>query len=437
MPLSSAPIARAGFFFGPTADRLGFFVLFLWAFFAWNFYAGSWGDDLAALWFAAHLHATGQDSLIYAAPETFFGGTPSEWQPLLDSVRTTGREKAYPYIYPPLWAGLVAPLAKTLSPWAFQKVFLTLHVGLLVISSLLAESIARPDWMPRLVFRLWIVAILMFSAPATALLWLNQPTTIVNFLILLSVAVSLRRPIIAGAALAVATAIKITPFVFALQFFQRPRGTGGGTRRILFSFALCGLALGVLSVATMGWPLHYAFLEQLKLAASKAVWALMNPSPRLLVLDLANQLPQGPELTAIGHRRQIVTEIPRWAAPLGEAMFFGICALTLRLSLYRHGPQARTLTVLSLSIALFLFGPVSWLHYLVLPLMLAPALGAGMSRTGLTTILALLFIGSSMTLAKSFVRLGAELMPYTLMISALWAIALAATLIALARQPRH
>jgi len=66
---------------GRTDARIALAITALWIAATLALYARHWGEDLSALFMAGHLWATGRPELIYAAPETFMGGTPPEWLP--------------------------------------------------------------------------------------------------------------------------------------------------------------------------------------------------------------------------------------------------------------------------------------------------------------------------------------------------------------------
>jgi hypothetical protein len=425
------------FFYTARADRLGLVLLVIWAVCAWFVYRAHWGNDLAALWFAGHFHALGQDGLIYVAPPQFFGGIPDEWRALLAQTRQNVQDNAFPYIYPPLWLAFLAPLTKAFSPQGFQAFFLSLHIVMLFASVLLAEQIARPAKMPRIVFRLWGLATLKLTAPIAAALWLNQPSIIVAFLILLAGALMVKRPALSGAAIALASAIKLTPVVFAAVYFMLPRENAAQRKRALIAVLFSGAILAGLSIALLGWPLHRAFLDQLHLASGKSVWAAVNPSARILIQDLAGIIGLSTPLNVPTPLPNMLLVIPPlWTSLVIGGLGFVLGVFALRIAARRHTAPARALALLGLSIGLFLFGPLSWLHYLIVPLLLAPAVCAGLSRWAGGAILALILIGNSNQVLSIFALSGLHLLPYTVLMVTIWAIVLGVTYHALAKQPR-
>lgn len=71
-----------------------------------------WTPDMGAIYFAAHHFGTGLLDQVYAAPEPFFGATIKSDEALA-LLADTGHEKlpVLPYVYPPLTAILLSPLA--------------------------------------------------------------------------------------------------------------------------------------------------------------------------------------------------------------------------------------------------------------------------------------------------------------------------------------
>ena len=109
----------------------------------------SFPPDLSALYMAAHFYAQGQFDLIYATPEIFFDGTPEAWLPHLGDLSLSG-EIPLPYVYPPIWAALAAPLTEILTPTQFFQLIGTILIasiaGSVILAWKLAEKFALPLW---------------------------------------------------------------------------------------------------------------------------------------------------------------------------------------------------------------------------------------------------------------------------------------------------
>ena len=185
----------------------------------------------------------------------------------------------------------------------------------------------------------------------------------------------------------------------------------------------------------MGWPLHRAFLEQLARAAQSTVWAPMNPSPRALVTAGAAALGLAPPIPYENALLAILTP-PLWIGRLAALSAAALALLTLRLADRVPEREGTALALLAVEIVLFLLGPLSWLHYLIAPLLLLPALGLGLPRRLTLPMLGLaLGLGSNLCLAL-VMRGPAPLLSYSLLTVALWAGLLALALLALARVAR-
>ena len=161
-----------------------------------------WPEDLSALYIAGALWQQGQPDLIYATPFGFYGGTAAEWIPIQQQLGIYDLG-SFPYVYPPLWAVLTAPLTAAMSPQGFANAVTCVQVPMLAASAFLAMRI-----LPLPGAQLWLksaigVALLSTMIPAYTALWFNNPSITVNFLTLLAFErLGARRPVAAGAALA-------------------------------------------------------------------------------------------------------------------------------------------------------------------------------------------------------------------------------------------
>jgi len=401
-------------------------ILAAWALFTiWQQW-GAWAQDLSAVYIGGWLWQNGQPALIYATPEAFFGGSAASWQPIMQSLGV-GDQISFAYIYPPIWAAIVAPLTSILGPQGFLNLALLLQIPLLAASVLLAGRIIRPAAMPPWLWALAGVGTLTFSIQSVHAIWQGQPTITVGFLILLAFErLGAGRPVAAGAALALAAAIKLTPalFVLVLLLDRQHRAVAG--------FAAVGAGLALASVLLTGWPLHLAFLESLA-RASQAV--MLNPinvslTPALLALGAALEL-----LPAIDPAAQttLLTQPPVWVTAVGTGAGLVLLGLALRRISGHARRQRRALGLLAVSVGLALFGPLGWLHYYVLPLLLLPGLIGVFSPRLVAMLLVLVGVPS---LAPVFAQIGHLPWPAA---NYVWIMCLAwlAVLAALAFAPRR
>ena len=418
------------------ASLLSLAFLGAWAVTAFLARRGEWPDDLAALWFAAHFLAEGRPDLVYAAPPQFFGGTAPQWQPYFDQFDLAKTEAAFPYIYPPLWAGLIAPLTKVISPQRFFDAVLALHLAMMAGSVLLAERLVRPAAIPYPAFILWGASVLAFSVPAISGVNLNQPTITVTFLILLAFRIMADMPIRAGAALALAAALKLTPAAFVLLVLARRR------YRAALAFALCGVGLALASLS-FGWPLHAAFLVQMKEASANTIWGLMNPSPRILALLAADKLGiAGADATAMQMREvasgpNYLLSVPGWLGRVATLTALAVALPGAWLTLTRSGREADGLALLAIFTALFLFGPLSWQHYLLGPLLLAPALALALPMRLALPVLATVWFTSSAFWLLQISAAPGRLLLATSVSTLTWSVVLGLSLVALSRLPAN
>lgn len=244
---------------GAARDRqFAVVILALWAFVTIRYWTGHWAPDLSALWFAARAVAQDMPNAIYAVqPDMFSQGSPAQWATLIAADGAQGHD-IYPYVYPPLWAHVLAPVTRFLDPQRAFDIVLVIHVALISMGVMIAAKLARPDWMPRYGYALLCVVLLNTSTISTTALFQNQPQILVTFLVLLALERHLSGASrLAGCALALAAAIKVGPALLALIFLAR------GDRRALVWFLGIGASLAACSVFVAGWPAHQVFLHRL------------------------------------------------------------------------------------------------------------------------------------------------------------------------------
>ncbi len=355
-----APAAR------DTADlRRALAIAALWSVTMIVLFRGVWAEDLAALYMAGHFWATGETGLIYAAPPGFFGGTPAAWEPALAAMGGAGHT-AYPFVYPPLWAALAAPLARALPPEAFFTAALVVQVPLLAASSLLAARLARPAAMP---LALWVglsLGALPFTGPGALALFQNQPSITMVFLILLSAErLQAGRPVAAGLALGLAAALKLSPAFFALMFLVP------FAPRALAAFAATAAALALASGLAAGHDLSAAFLDLSRAATATVLVSTDNLSLRAVEVLLRAAL-SGDIADIADNGPHILGGLAGPAALLPPVLLAAACLALLARA--RQRPAFATL--LALGVLMPLCGPIGWLHYYLLPVFLLPGLAA-------------------------------------------------------------
>ena len=351
------------------AIRLGVALLCLAGFcaLALKQFWGIFAPDLSALYMAGHLFATGQFDLIYAAPDTFFGGPPDEWLPLLPAIGLEGRE-VLPYVYPPLWAAVVAPLTETVGPWAFFKAATVIEMATLVACVFLSWRICRKFAMP---LWMWVLisTVLMASSVITfsALMHLQPQIIVLGLTMLAFERYSAGKPGTAGAVLGMAAMLKLAPAGLALIFLLDRNW------RALSVFTSVCAALTGLNFLIAGPALIQAFFDSMAHASSGLFILAAAYSVEILVYGAASAVDLVPpiDMTArnllIGDSTMIVQLITK-----------ALLLVSLGWAVVRthRAPDSHQLAtrLMLFSLLINLFGPLNWVHYYLPQLFLLPAL---------------------------------------------------------------
>ncbi|MBC56434.1 MAG: hypothetical protein CL814_05810 [Confluentimicrobium sp.] len=329
----------------------------------WNI----WMRDLSAVYMAARLYAEGQAGLIYAAPEGFFGGTPAAWTDTLAALGVADQD-ALPYIYPPLWAALLAPLAGTLGPYAFFNLATTVQVPLIALSSVLAWRILRPAALPFWQWSVVTVILLKSSLIAGFALILMQPQITVIFLILL--AFERYRAgafVLAGAVLGLAAMLKLAPAGLVLIFVLDRRW------RALAGLAAACALIGLAGLAVAGPALHLEFLHSLGRIGAGLFITPVNFSVPALIHTAGALAGLLPPIDPAAHNIRIPA-VPPAVGVISKLLLLGGIALLIRATAGLPDATRLPTRLFALSLLLNLFGPVSWAHYFLLQLLLLPGL---------------------------------------------------------------
>ncbi len=356
---------------GILSDRrnaaLGGILLALWAVWTIARYQGHWPPDLTALYLAARFYGLGEMAEVYAGPARFFGQDyPQSWT---DTVAALGHpgEAVFPYVYPPLWAALVSPIATRIGPQDFFDAAYIVQIGLLAAMPWLAWRILRPG-IGFLPFAAVSVILLETSVISAHALFNNQPQITVSFLILLAFErLRAGRPAAAGLILGLAAAIKLSPLVLAAIFLAERQW-----RAAWVSLATAA-ALALLSLAVAGPDLHRAFLGQLRLVGSVMVIWDLNISLRS-ALHILHQMVAGSLAPGGAAAHHVMLSLPAWIAAASTAVFAAGGAALFYLT--RHAPEPPRLghRLAAGYLILTLCGPLSWAHHYLIVLILLPGL---------------------------------------------------------------
>ena len=162
-------------------DRLiGFGLLALWAVYCtWGWW-GTWGIDGSALYFAGALWADGTPAAIYPPPPEFFWtATPPAWDAIATAKGYPSAELS-PYVYPPIWAAVLAPVTGLLTAQGFFNLLTALTFAALALGVWAAHSITRPQ---RGGFALWAglsIVVLHSSVAVQFGVELKQPQILIS-----------------------------------------------------------------------------------------------------------------------------------------------------------------------------------------------------------------------------------------------------------------
>lgn len=354
----------------PLADLAATAALILALALAYIVYGQVWAPDLSAVYMAASMVASGQEGAVYAAPAQFYGlQTDPRW---LAHLAETGSEGqiTLAYVYPPLWAWALAPVAGAVEPMTFFRGALAVQLVALGLSVLLCWRLAGRG---RIGWPVWVglsLAIGIATSPLHLALLHHQPQFLVVALMLITVErLVAGHPGRAGAALAVASALKITPALLLLLFVPR------GRRRGMATFAVTGGLLAGASVLLAGWDAHLAFLDQVRLAGGHVLTSAASSGVDWIVTVLTTDIAPAFE----DGRIQIRTK-PAWLDPVLVAALVAAVAGLMALSRGVPEPARTVLRGAGLILATALILPPGWSHYFLPAVLLAPALWAPQMR---------------------------------------------------------
>ena len=322
-----------------------------------------WPPDMSALWFGPHFYWTGDQAAVYSSSPTFFGdGEIPGWSALRDAMGYPG-EIIYPYIYPPLWAALLAPVTALMDPPAFFRAAYAVQLAELAGSIVLAWRImGRPMTLTRWV--LLSLALLGSSTVGYMALAHDQPQITVAFLVLLAFErVSVGREAQAGLLLGTVAAIKLTPILLLLVLLAM------GYRRAALVTLLTAAALAVASVAVAGQDMNLLYLQKLHLVSGQVLFTEANFSGASVLYALQRTLVGAPLDTSL---RVALAPMPLWLELAMPALMLVGLAAVLRAT--RHQPETARLPALlpAAMIVITACSPLAWAHHYLAPLLLLP-----------------------------------------------------------------
>ncbi len=345
--------------------------------------------DTTAIYYAAKSWSVGAKDLIYVpGPLPFLAEPPQQWVDWAGAETWTEAVFFTPYLYPPLWAVLFAPLAATVPSVVFFNGALTLFILATLWMVWLSWRFTQPRQLSPVAWTGLSFLFLIGTAPGYMSYGLGQPQVLVAAVTLAAfVALANGRDITAGGLLALAAAAKLSPALLVVVFVMEKRW------RALGAFAVIGAALGGLSLALAGWPLHAELLEKLSEIESRVLVSRINAGLEL-VLFQAGELVAGRADWIIGTPRVEIeagwiTVVTRLFLILGlGAIWWGSRDVAPRLRIW--------LRLLGVLMVTLVANPLAWVHYLVLPFVMLPGLFEVMDRRAASRVIAVIFVLFSM-----------------------------------------
>ena len=349
---------------------LGIFILGGFLGLMLHSYWGNWPVDLSALYFAAYFFDAGAYELVYAPDgQAFWDQAYPEWRAL---ARSQGYQATLlpAYVYPPLWAAVLGPWASAVSFTSFANTFLLVFlgaiIGMILMTYQMARRIAEAAGTPLIPFALFclIGAFLAGSTSYGSLSFqLGQPQILVSFLLMLCLyLLSCNNDLSAGVVLAFAAAIKLMPAILVVLFIMERRW------RALGAFVVAGALLAGMSVIVAGWPMHQALLERIGHLTSQISISRLGIGIETVLYHFG-QVATGDGQWQI--ERPELIEKPAWLGISTRALLIaGLLAIwsSTRAVL----PPVRLWVRFTLIFLLVVTtASLSWLHYLVLPALLA------------------------------------------------------------------
>ncbi len=364
---------------------LGFALLAVWAlanvFGHWN----NWFQDASALYFSAYFYDLGQFSLVYSPEPNFFWGDnpPAEWVALANSQGPVVGDMA-PFVYPPIWAAIFAPLASKITALQFFNIVLAVNTAVIVGTIYLAYGFVRAQRITFLVWCLIAIGFLQFTTIGQLALELGQPQILVTLLIIAAFrATQARLEISAGVLLATAAAIKLAPGLLAILFVMERRW------KALAVFAVVGTAWAAASFGVAGIELHDSFLTRLRDLDAHVLISRGAVTFDAILVQATNWAVGAPGWEFTDYWLQ---PEPGWVKGVNLTVIAAGLVVIFTTTKDISDDLRLWFRLLMAFMLFFCTGPLAWIHYLILPMFLLPGL-LSITTTGLATaVLGLFFV---------------------------------------------
>jgi len=306
---------------------------------------GAGGDDLSASYIGCRLLASGGGANLYDFDPVYFQevSTPA-WKAAAEAAHFSGY--LHPYVQTPLWAWSLRPLCETLDFDAFRGLFLAL--GLASVAALV-ELVARA-WAPKFLAPIACAPLLVALSLTTPFSYAMELVQTHALFLTLSVgaliAADRERPVLAGASLALAAAVKITPAFLILYWLMRGQG------RAALAFVAVSALLAGATVLAVGVDVVSAYVASMRRVSDVLLLAYNNQS-------LAAWWSYTPA-DAFHLTRWRALPLPAGVKIVSLLASLGACAFAGWRSRGEAAPGAAPAFAL---VALTLFAPIAWTHY--------------------------------------------------------------------------
>lgn len=398
-------------------------VLLTTLFFAFNVsqFWNNWSVDLSAYYYAGYFFGLGQLDQVYAGPPQIIGPEmPEAWTAAVAATGIPG-EQTYPFIYLPWVAAVMAPIARNFAPQTVMNSALLVNCALMAWSVFLARKIMNPKTIPKWMWAGISFTILFTSAASVLALALGQ----IQILVITCCLLAFERYRAgafwaAGAALAMAACLKITPAALIIVFLWDRNW------RAVLSFSLVCAFIGVLSLITIGLPLHFQYFGLMQKLSDQVFIASIAFSVEGFVYQIWDVI----NGTAPIHvTNEYIYAKPPWIDHVAKATFLtGLIAIwTTTRRLGEDQKIARQ--IFTLSILIPLCAPLGWIHYFLLTAYLLPGLLEHMNRKLATGMIVLFGIALSAYTMLALIIPGLKVMPQIILCVPVLTLILVATLV--------
>ncbi|MBL4806667.1 MAG: DUF2029 domain-containing protein [Rhodobacteraceae bacterium] len=313
--------------------------------------AGHMPSDIQSPYLAGWFFGTGQMDQIYSADvrEMFNSAPSAEWYRAAKE-RGSDTTNLYPFLYPPIWAAAMVPIAKSIDIPTFVQVAYLIQIPAIYGSIFLAWKLAGKPGS----FFVWaafsVTAVIVTLIGFIAIVE-NQPQMLIIFLILFGLERLMNgNGRLAGVVLGIVATIKIFPVFLILLMLARRDWRAAGY------MAATGMIVLAASFLVAGPALHWEFLAQLRSAGSTIFLGQNNLNISTFLLKLQHLIP----VTGMNYSDTVMTVgKPLWISVVSLVVLVG--GTFLIVARFRHNPSY--FLILAFLMLLGFCSPFGWPYY--------------------------------------------------------------------------